>query len=319
MNTAPPPAGAAGATAGATKDDLGRRVRVFVTPETLPLPLVVGSAGARLAAFTLDFLIMTALTLVAALTLWGAASLAGYRGAGLFGSLFLLFQFLVWNGYFLFFELRWQGRTPGKRTQNLRVVSRDGGPLGTGAIFGRNLMRDLEFYLPLQALLVPGALYGPAPGWAALLACGWLFLFLFFPLFNRDRARVGDLVAGTLVVVRPAARLLPDVAERAPAPDPAGAGWSFAPEQLDMYGIRELQVLEQLLREAELRPDRDEVLRLVCDKIGDKIGWAGPVPNARVESFLQAFYRAQRHRLEHRLLLGDRRERKRAGRLARKG
>jgi uncharacterized RDD family membrane protein YckC len=316
----PPAAAPRPGTAGAADatDNLGRRLRVFTTPEDLPLPLVVGSGGARVAAFAIDLLLMTATTVILALLLALLAGAAGLRGAGLFGALFLLIHFVLWNGYFLFFELRWQGRTPGKRSQGLRVVSRDGGPLGTGAIFGRNLMRDLEFYLPAQALLMPGLLYGPAPGWAALIACGWLFLFLLFPLFNRDRARVGDLVAGTLVVVRPAARLLPDVAERAPAAGPAGGGWSFTPEQLDMYGIRELHVLEQLLREADTRPDQAAVLRLVCDKIGDKIGWRDAVPDARVESFLQTFYRAQRHRLEHRLLLGDRRERKKSGRLAKR-
>lgn len=304
-------------TATTAKDDLGRRLRVFVTPEDLPLPLVVGTAGARATAFFLDVLIMTGVTVALALILWGAASAAGFAGAGLFAALFLLIHFLLWNGYFLFFELRWQGRTPGKRTQGLRVVSRDGGPLTTGAVFGRNLMRDLEFYLPVQALLAPDQLYGPAPGWALLVACGWLFLFLFFPLFNRDRARVGDLVAGTLVVQRPVARLLPDVAESAPAAVAAGE-WAFAPEQLDMYGIRELHVLEQLLRDAGRRPDGLDRLRVVCDKVCAKIAWEPRVPDARVEAFLQAFYRAQRHRLEHRLLLGERRERKKTGRLPRK-
>lgn len=298
------------------RDELGRRRRVFVTPEDLPLPLVVGTVGARAAAFLLDVVIMTGATILLALLLWGAASAAGFAGAGLFGAVFLSLHFLLWNGYFLYFELRWQGRTPGKRTQGLRVVSRDGGPLTTGAVFGRNLMRDLEFYLPLQALLRPEALFGTAPGWALLLASGWLFLFLFFPLFNRDRARVGDLVAGTMVVQRPQARLLPDVAEAGPATGLAGE-WTFAPEQLDMYGIRELQVLEGLLRDDERRPDRAEVLRAVCDRICAKIAWDSPVPDGKVAAFLQAFYRAQRHRLEHRLLLGERRERKRTGRLSR--
>lgn len=294
------------------------RVRIVTTPEGLPLPLRIATAGARATAFGVDLLLMSGATAGLALLLFGLAALVGFGGAGLFLALFLILRFFLWNGYFLWFELRWQGSTPGKRTQGLRVVAGDGGPLGVGAVFARNLTRELEFYLPLVALLAPERIYGPAPGWALLAASTWLFLFLFFPLFNRDRARVGDLLAGTLVVARPEVRLLPDLAERAAAAPATGAGGrTFTPEQLDMYGIRELQVLEQLLREAEERPERRDALRVVCDRITAKIAWDDPVPDRDVLAFLQTFYRAQRHRLEHRLLLGDRRERKKAGRLRR--
>ena len=297
------------------------RLLEIVTPEKLPLRLAIAPVSERIAAFALDLVILVVVTLVVALPLVLLATLFDLRALVPTLAVFLLVQFVLWNGYFLYFELRWQGVTPGKRQQGLRVVSRDGGPLTTGAVFARNLMRDLELYLPLQAFCAPELLFGEAPGLARLVASGWLFVFLFLPLFNRERARAGDLVAGTLVIRRPVARLLEDPAaaevERGPSAPPR---YVFSPEQLDMYGIRELQILENLLRrwQSDEGPGvRDEAaaIRVVYDKITAKIAWREPVPSGAELPFLREFYRAQRARLEHRLLLGERRERKREGRL----
>ncbi len=143
----------------------------------------------------------------------------------------------------------------------LRVIARDGGPLTAEAVFARNLMRDLEFYLPVLALLAPQAMLPSAPGWGQLLAAVWLLVFALMPLFNHDRLRCGDLVAGTLVVRAPAAVLLSDLAAARPEaarlqtaahrpsepPPPPREELTFTREQLDIYGIHELQVLEDLL------------------------------------------------------------------------
>ena len=291
------------------------RTVTLVTPEGVPLQLQVAPLGSRVGAFALDLGIMVVATvIVGVLTLSAAGdgAGAGLGGAAPWLSILLLFTFLLWNGYFLFFELRWGGRTPGKRVVGLKVISRNGGPLTTGAVVSRNLMRDLEFFLPMQALLVPELLVRDTPGWAAWLALGWLLLFLFFPWFNRDRARCGDLVAGTLVVARPQTALLPDQAEAAKGKLLRHA---FTDAQLDLYGIRELQVLEGLLREGEGDWRRADLLEEVAKRICRKIAWEKPLPASEVLPFLQAFYHAQRRRLEGRLLLGDRREQKKPGRL----
>jgi hypothetical protein len=90
-----------------------------------------------------------------------------------------------------------------------------------------------------------------APTRAALLAFLWIFIFAALPLFNRDHLRSGDLVAGTPVVRSPEPVLLPDLAE-APAFQPARKAADqeivFTREQLDIYGVWELQVLEDILR-----------------------------------------------------------------------
>jgi hypothetical protein len=125
--------------------------------------------------------------------------------------------------------------------------------------------------------------------------------------------RVGDIIGGTLVVKAPRVPLLEDLAEKLPPEsvlsrrqDP----YSFTAAQLDLYGIHELQVLEEVLRGSE-RPEQQELLERVCEKIKQKIEWPQDRWEVDPEAFLRAFYKAQRARLEHRMLLGDRRERKR--------
>jgi uncharacterized RDD family membrane protein YckC len=291
--------------------------REFVTPEGLSLPLDLAGASDRLVAFVLDALIIAA-TLLALLLI---ATMTGTRG----GPLLILAVFVVTHFYFTIFELRWQGRTPGKRAADLRVIDRNGGRLTVAAIFVRNVTREVEVVLPVVVMLAPGDLVEGAPPIVGLAAFAWLVVLGFFPLFNRDRLRVGDLIAGTMVVHAPRSVLLPDLSEmRAEMPRaapraadaPAAAGrpaaaaaasaYSFTTEQLDVYGIYELQVLEEVLRRD--RPDRAAVLTLVASKVAKKIRHVGGV--ADPAAFLSAFYAAQRARLEQRLLMGQRKERK---------
>jgi hypothetical protein len=126
-----------------------------------------------------------------------------------------------------------------------------------------------------------------------------MLAFGLLPLFNRDRLRVGDLVAGTVVVRTPDAVLLEDLADA-----PAREALTFTDAQLDVYGVYELQVLEDVLR-GRGRAGHADAVQTVAAKVRGKIGWSGP-PVAD-EPFLDAFYAALRGRLERRLLFGKRR------------
>ena len=300
------------------------RIHRVPTPEGISLPFVVAGAGDRLAALLFDLMVIVGGTIAVSL-LAVLGSLLGLEGAGM--SFALLVLFLLWNFYFVYFEIRWGGVTPGKRKLGVRVIARDGGPLTAEAVFARNLMRNLELNLPMAALLAPQALLPDSPGWGRLLALAWLMVFAFMPFFNQDRLRCGDLVAGTLVVKVPKAMLLSDLADRAgvrptapprragvavPPPPPTPAEeFPFTREQVDIYGIHELQVLEDLLRRDDQGTLDSRVLEEVCDKIKVKIGWPADRWQVPVRPFLQAFYRAQRAALEQRMLFGQRRERKR--------
>jgi uncharacterized RDD family membrane protein YckC len=267
--------------------------RRFVTPEGVDLRLQVGAYTDRALALMLDALIIFAaligLTILAGLAGWATRSAAPGRAITI---IWLLGSFVLRVGYFIGFELHARGATPGKRAMGLRVIARDGKRLTADAIFARNAMRELEVFLPATFLFARG--YGVD---AALISLGaiWTGVFVIFPLFNRDRLRLGDLAAGTMVVKAPKIRLLGDIA--AAAPDTLG-GVAFSDAQLDAYGVKELQVLEQVLRSGDRR-----TLAAVAARIRDKIAWEGPTDTPD-RSFLNAYYAALRQRLETGLLFG---------------
>ena len=273
--------------------------RRLVTPEGVDLGLSLAGAGQRIAAFLLDGLFMI-LTLIAftLLALSGAFATRSSGGGELIAIIWMLGFFLLRNGYFILMELRPRAATLGKRICGLRVVARSGSRLTADMVIARNLIREIEFFLPLS-FLGYGAGTGSAGTLTGLAGLAWTCLFLFFPLMNKDRLRVGDLLAGTWVIEVPKRRLTYDLM-RADA-NTAGA-YAFSEEQLDAYGIYELQTLEQVLREGN-----GEALATVSWTIRNKIGY-GEVEGHL--GFLEAYYAALRQRLERKLLFGRRRANK---------
>ena len=276
-----------------------------LTPEGVPLVLRTALAGDRLGAFLIDFVILLALNTVCILGTWLATRVP--LQASWLGAFTQLLMFVSWNFYFVFFELRWQGATPGKRLVGLRVVDRRGGPLSADAVIVRNLTRDVEFFMPLQALLFGGGLISGSSGWTRFIGVLWLLVLACLPLFNKLRLRIGDIVAGTVVVVRPRVVLLPDQGAHA-VTAAAAVQFHFDDQALDVYGIYELQVLEEVLRRGQDgTPEGFLAMDAVADKIRRKIGWQAPA-STRVDpaAFLRDFYAALRARLEHKMLLGER-------------
>jgi uncharacterized RDD family membrane protein YckC len=286
-----------------------RLVREIVTPEGIPLRFTLARAGDRAAAFAIDVVLQVVLVVAVSV---GLTLATGGRGSWLTAAVVVL-VFVLANFYFAVFEVRWQGATPGKRRVGIRVIDARGGQLETSAVLARNLIRELEVWMPLRFLLAGGVVWPEAPGWARLLAGAWMFVFLFMPLFNKDRLRVGDLIAGTRVVMQPRVVLAPDlVDETAAAPRYVRPGRApaaahvFSDAQLAIYGIYELQVLEGVLRIQPGDITHLEVLRTVSEKVRAKIRYEAAAIDD--ERFLREFYTAQRAHLEQKLLFGQRRE-----------
>jgi uncharacterized RDD family membrane protein YckC len=268
--------------------------RTLITPEGVDLNLRLADAWQRLGAFLIDLAVILGILALIRLLIAIILAIAGKEGLDLGNVIWLLGPFLVWNFYFILLEVGPRAATFGKRAMRLRVAARSGERLTADRVIARNLMRVIELYLPFQYAMA--SLGSSHINWLDVLgAAGWTAVFLLFPLFNKDRMRVGDLLAGTWVVQAPKRELQGDV----------GHVWEGAPEfhftdaQLDVYGVFELQTLEKVLRDS-----RPEAIVPVAAAIRRKIG----VPDTGVHdyAFLAAYYNAVRQRMERGLLFGKR-------------
>jgi uncharacterized RDD family membrane protein YckC len=267
--------------------------RTFITPEGVDLRLELGAAGTRAGAFLIDLIIMIVILVIVTI----AALMMAVPGAQSFLLvLWLLGFFILRNGWFSLFEMGSRGATPGKRLMGLRVVARDGARLTGAAVIARNAMREIEVFLPLSFLGQQTA-EGTADTFLTLFALIWSGIFLFFPLFNRDRLRVGDLVAGTWVVQVEKVKLTEDLVGSAYRPRR-----TFPEAALKLYGIYELQTLEQVLRN-----EQPDAVATVARTIRDK---AGLPDDGDDYGFLSDYYAALCARLEAGLMVGRRRDSK---------
>lgn len=279
---------------------MAKHIHQVTTPEGALLNLRVASASERASAFLVDFALMIALMLATVLGISVMASSMGFRGWQVAGAIATVIIFFIRNFYFILFELGRKAATPGKRALGLRVAARNGGRLKANAVIARNFMRELEVFLPLSVIF--SFTTNAINGWINLLLLFWCALFMLFPLFNRDKLRVGDLIAGTMVIHAPKVTLLKDIATAAPVG--ASADMAFTPAQLEAYGIHELHVLEDVLRQSS-----PEIKQNVASRISAKIDWDRSNGESDVE-FLEAYYAALRKHLEQRMLFGEKKANK---------
>jgi uncharacterized RDD family membrane protein YckC len=155
------------------------------TPEQVELEYSVAGIGSRFVAVLLDMLIVCAFFLleIFALVMIGAAAASapassklGEQAGKWFVAFVIFINFAIFWGYFALFEAYWDGQTPGKRVMKLRVIKDSGRQITFFEALARNLMRVVDW---LPSLYLAGVI---------TMLC------------NRRNQRLGDLVAGTLVV-----------------------------------------------------------------------------------------------------------------------
>ncbi len=154
------------------------------TPESVELEFTLAGIGNRALSLTIDYIVL-GITLVIFWITWGIFSvqmlqiltdLTGKTSGlelWLFAIAFLI-SFFIQTGYFAFFEVLWQGQTPGKRYVKIRVIRDDGLRIGIQQAVLRSLLLNIDL--------------------------GVWFLGAFLIMFSKREKRLGDLAAGTLVV-----------------------------------------------------------------------------------------------------------------------
>ncbi|MBI3651671.1 MAG: RDD family protein [Acidobacteria bacterium] len=153
------------------------------TPERVELHYILANIGNRFLAAAIDHLIQALLVVVLFL---GLGLIADWHFGATFNTwiaaLAVLILFAIYWGYFVLFETFWSGQTPGKRIMKLRVVREDGRPIRFFEAFIRNLLRIIDILPP----------FSYAIGVTTII-------------FSPRSKRIGDLVAGTVVVKERAA------------------------------------------------------------------------------------------------------------------
>ena len=145
-----------------------------------------------------------------------------------------LIAFAFFWGYYIFFELLWNGQSPGKRLIGLRVIRKDGTPITLTESIVRNLIRLIDF-LP--------AYYG----------IGVVAMFV-----DGQSRRLGDMAAGTLVVRDRAAITLESLSDGNPSPVEAASGGEAAASgwPVERLSSRDLEMAEEFLRRRDSLPNR---------------------------------------------------------------
>jgi uncharacterized RDD family membrane protein YckC len=218
------------------------------TPDHVSLEFELAGPGSRFSAYAIDFLFNVLLIIVVVVIAYLSGALAALRSfaagaagasASWFWALVVLVIFSINWGYYVFFEGLGKGSSPGKKRVGIRVIRQDGLPIGLREAALRNLVRAADM-LPPPSYIVGGLVMH----------------------FDAQGRRLGDMVAGTYVVVE---RF--DLA----AQGSSGAAWARRVEQgrsrqaltlpRGAISAQQLGLIEQFLRRShELTSERREEL-----------------------------------------------------------
>lgn len=167
------------------------------TPESVELEFTLAGIGNRSFALIIDYIIF-GLTI---LLVWSlSAFLAFQLVPNLIGNGFSdrlaqwiwaiqsMATFAIYVGYFVVLETLWQGQTPGKKWTKIRVIRDNGKPERLTQAILRALLRPVD---------------------------DMLFIGVFFIIFTPQEKRLGDMVAGTIVVQEEVPKLTVEISTEA--------------------------------------------------------------------------------------------------------
>lgn len=249
------------------------------TPESVSFGYPVADIGSRFIGALIDstLLILALLALNIALIV-GLSALGAREPAadapvtsedpgwlvGLAIAVYALFNFAIIFGYYVAFELRWNGQTPGKRLAGTRVVTTDGLPAGFLAVVIRNLVRLIDF--------MPFA-----------YAVGLVAMFC-----NRQARRLGDFAGSTLVVKHNAGITLDDLSTRSQPPALAGSAARPAPVSLRQLSPADYQLIVTALARYDQGAASSVLLQRLALAFAAKLGMPAPAGGSDARYFLES-------------------------------
>ncbi len=250
---------------------------ILKTPESVNLEFTLAGIGSRVYAllidYTLWFLALASFiivgTLLAAQIVDLVVQLGGGNDIGLWLiAIGLLIWFAIYVGYFVLFETLWQGQTPGKRIAKIRVIQDTGQPINLYQATLRSLLRPID---------------------------DLLFLGFFLIVLSPREKRLGDLVAGTIViqVERPLGTetlKTSDMAQRAATRLLNTV--DLSPVLPDDFAI----IRDYLQRRSLMTPQaKDRLTHQLADQLKAILGIDTLPPGLTDEVFLEAIYVAYQH------------------------
>jgi uncharacterized RDD family membrane protein YckC len=247
---------------------------ILQTPESVELEFTLAGIGNRAYALIIDYIVL-GLILIIFLVFWGFAAFfivnnLGLKDIGIWlVAIQILLIFAIYVGYFVFFETLLQGQTPGKKFAKIRVIRDDGRSIRLQQAVLRALFR------PVDELLFIGA---------------------FMIILSKQEKRLGDWVAGTLVIQDEE----PVALANFPVSEAARIFANRLPNLCDMSRLipEDFAVIREYLqrREGMIESARKEVSCQLANRIKSIITLDKVPSEVTAEIFLEAVYLAYQER-----------------------
>jgi uncharacterized RDD family membrane protein YckC len=241
---------------------------IIDTPEQVHLEFLLAGIGSRFMAALLDTLIQAAMTF--AVFLIGMIFFAGLPSIWIFALMLFVFFSITW-GYYASFEAVWKGQTPGKRWAGIRVIKESGRPINVFEAISRNFLRIVD-YLP-----------------------GFYGIGVVTMLLNSKHRRLGDFVAGTLVVHETSDRDATPFFNTEPSSD-------FAFPQAAKLTLQEAELIETFLaRRLDITSGiRQQSAERIAQMVSNRLAILPDARPADTEAFLELIVREFRTRARYR-------------------
>ncbi|MCL2841495.1 MAG: RDD family protein [Defluviitaleaceae bacterium] len=142
----------------------------IITPSNIEVEYRLAGAASRLAAFIIDFTLQVMAILLVFLVVWQVTDTLDGAALGFI----LVVGFIIFFGYFIICEMTMNGQSIGKRIFGLRVIRDNGQPIDFTQSLVRGLIRS---------------------------SIDMMYVGLFTMLFSKKHKRLGDMAAGTIVII----------------------------------------------------------------------------------------------------------------------